>query len=347
MRGVTFSSVGLILGLFSHKLVNAYTNSLDDCAEFAALWSNSCGGTDEDAVYDKDTNWETSGAGVTTSNCSTGDDIQAREPDTADGNFVDSYSVFARNCITCRENVDGEILIRVQTNNMPKHCYGSSDNSSNPHTKKIDFETLWNPDVLGYKNVSNDDVASEAATDSLLCDNSWSSTMASTSIFTDTSSDSIDSFVGLMMDNVMIANALTSDNEDALTEYASDMDFCLSYADSNNFIKYHTMTSCWGSQASTSDVPPLCSQANDDKCVRQPVTFAAKNFTSTDLPYETPIGIAKDGHIIVGPYNEDGELWGCDDHDVCNGVFLSDNSYAYVVTYTFPYVAGCWGPGPS
>lgn len=134
---------------------------------------------------------------------------------------------------------------------------------------------------------------------------------------------------------------------DVLTAFASDMDFCLSSADENNFIKYHTMTSCWGSQASTTDAPPLCNQANDDKCLQQPVTFAAKNFTSTDLPYETPIGIAKDGHIIVGPYNDEGELWSCDDHDVCNGVFLSDNSYAYVVTYRFPYVAGCWGPGPT
>ena len=59
------------------------------------------------------------------------------------------------------------------------------------------------------------------------------------------------------------------------------------------------------------------------------------------------MGLAKDGHIIVGPYNDDGELWSCDEHDVCNGVFLSDNSYAYAMTYTFPYVVGCWGPGPD
>ena len=59
------------------------------------------------------------------------------------------------------------------------------------------------------------------------------------------------------------------------------------------------------------------------------------------------MGLALDGHLIVGPYNSDGELWSCEDHDVCNGVFLSDNSYAYAMTYTFPYVVGCWGPGPN
>ena len=205
----------------------------------------------------------------------------------------------------------------------------------------------WNPDVLGLWNVSTNAVGSEALTDVLLCDNTWTASLPSSSVLTDNDSEDTDGFVGLMMDNVMIANALTSNNEDAVIELAPYMDFCLSTADSNNFIKYHTMTSCWGSQASTTEVPPLCYQANSDECQRQPVTFAAANFTSTDLPYETPIGIAKDGHIIVGPYNEDGELWACDDHDICNGVFLSDNSYAYAVTYTFPYVAGCWGPGPT
>ena len=59
------------------------------------------------------------------------------------------------------------------------------------------------------------------------------------------------------------------------------------------------------------------------------------------------MGLAKDGHIIVDPYNSSGELWSCDDHDVCNGVFLADNSYAYAMTYTFPYVVGCFGPGPT
>jgi len=70
-------------------------------------------------------------------------------------------------------------------------------------------------------------------------------------------------------------------------------------------------------------------------------------YKNTDLPYEKAIGLAKDGHIIVGPYNSDGELFECDDHDVCNGVFLSDNSYAYVATQRFPYVIGCWGPAPK
>jgi len=58
------------------------------------------------------------------------------------------------------------------------------------------------------------------------------------------------------------------------------------------------------------------------------------------------IGLARDGHIILGPYNSDGHSWSCDDHDVCNGAFV-DGQYVYVSTETFPYVIGCWGPGPQ
>ena len=111
-------------------------------------------------------------------------------------------------------------------------------------------------------------VASETATTSLLCDQSWSTSLPSTSSLTDNDSIDINEFVGLSMDNVLIANALTSNNIDALIANASDMDFCLSSTDSNNFIKYHTITSCLDTQASTSTVPPLCHQANDDLCIR-------------------------------------------------------------------------------
>ena len=49
--------------------------------------------------------------------------------------------------------------------------------------------------------------------------------------------------------------------------------------------------------------------------------------------------------MIIGPYKPDGEIWGCD-RDVCNGSFV-DGSYVYVGSDNFPYVVGCWGPGPD
>jgi hypothetical protein len=57
-----------------------------------------------------------------------------------------------------------------------------------------------------------------------------------------------------------------------------------------------------------------------------------------------PLGIAKDGHIIWGPYNAEGELWEDCDVDVCNGAIV-DGVYGYPSTRFFPYIVGCFGPG--
>ena len=62
--------------------------------------------------------------------------------------------------------------------------------------------------------------------------------------------------------------------------------------------------------------------------------------------WDSPIGLARDGHIIIGPYKSDGSTWGCSDRDVCNGAFVN-GSYVYVGSSTFPYNVGCWGPGPD
>lgn len=144
------------------------------------------------------------------------------------------------------------------------------------------------------------------------------------------------------MDNVMIANALTSENKDVMASAAASLyDTELSWADSNGVFQQFTWTSPNPSRASA---PGLC--ADDDDCLINPAKFVLEAETDPDTT-ETVFGLANDGHIIVGPYNSDGELWSCDDTDICNGVFLSDNSYAYATTTKFPYVVGCWGPGPS
>ena len=127
------------------QIAHAYSSSKADCETFAALWSSSCGGTTDSSAYTT-SDWNTAGAGVTTSSCSTSaSDIFARQPDT--GNLVTSYSSFARNCITCRKESgdtgNEKVFIRYQSNNMPRHCYGSTDNSNwtkYPTTLKIDFE---------------------------------------------------------------------------------------------------------------------------------------------------------------------------------------------------------------
>jgi len=63
--------------------------------------------------------------------------------------------------------------------------------------------------------------------------------------------------------------------------------------------------------------------------------------------WDQPIGLARDGHLIMGPYkNSEGDLWTCEDRDVCNGAFVG-KQYVYVGSDSFPYVLGCYGPGPK
>src|SRR4051794_14936050 len=58
-----------------------------------------------------------------------------------------------------------------------------------------------------------------------------------------------------------------------------------------------------------------------------------------------PLGIARDGKVIYGPFKDNGELWGPCDVDICNGRTFDATHYGYVATMFFPYTVGCWGPG--
>jgi len=94
--------------------------------------------------------------------------------------------------------------------------------------------------------------------------------------------------------------------------------------------------------------PALC--GDTVTCHPDPLNYyrVAGKYT-TDFTGLRILGVAKDGHVMYGPYDQNGELWDCNDHDICNGRYFSemDGSYAYVMTGTHPYTIGCWGPGPE
>jgi len=100
---------------------------------------------------------------------------------------------------------------------------------------------------------------------------------------------------------------------------------------------------------STSTAPGNC-EATDSSALCNSIwtvdTFFSAPFTDTSN-YGGVVGLAKDGHVIYGPYNDDGELWACEETDMCNGFLLADGSYGYASTGYFPYTVGCWGPAPG
>ena len=231
-----------MLGKVSHtallfELAAAYSSSLDSCQEFAAKWSGSCGGTDDASVY-ATADWETTGAGATVSSCSTqqdndGNDIEVLAPNS--GSTVSSYSIFARNCVTCSQATSSDpVYIRIQSNNMPKFCYATPTTSSNyPQTGKFDVEMRWNPNVLNVKNVADSAAETSESTDTLLCDGSFTadSSLPSSSEFkSDLSTSDTTKVVGWSIDNVQIYSGLNSGTKDALETLSSQMDMCLTYS---------------------------------------------------------------------------------------------------------------------
>jgi len=124
-----------------------------------------------------------------------------------------------------------------------------------------------------------------------------------------------------------------------ITSAVEKIDTCLMHP-AGPWLHYHMLSPCIGTP-SMGDTLTLC-DANA-ACKKDMVSYVLTGFDSaTDR--NKVLGIARDGHIIYGPYDSNGKTWDDCDVDVCNGLTV-DGSYAYVTTGFHPYIVGCWGPG--
>ena len=226
----------------------------------------------------------------------------------------------------------------------------------------------WNVDlrdsVLNYDSIFDD----KNLVDKLLCDYNR---LKEDNIFSDyyyfSRGENQDHVAGYAFDNIPIFNALIINNysdtgeetptcstencdtveyRDAYENETDTMDYCLARVDLTNTLHYRGLGGCMKQFNTLLDgtfAPELCKNAKNKECTKDPFKWAMKSKVFAEKEF-MDIGLARDGHVIKGPYNEDGELWTCEDIDICNGTYLSDGSYAYVATSTFPYIVGCWGP---
>ena len=237
---------------------------------------------------------------------------------------------------------------------MPSHCYGTGGNPNHAAANHIDFEVKWNTDVTGKENQMAHTVDTEAEATEILCDitRTKPENMLDGFDYVEASgSRNIKTVSGFAFDNVAIYNGLASAGVDAVTSEVDTLDKCLLHptgSSAGNMLHYHSLGLCMkpSSWTSTTDVPTLCDSKASPECVSKPFEWALASWSDKNN-FGGEVGLARDGHVIVGPWNADGELWSCEDHDVCNGTFIADGSYVYVTTSTFPYVVGCWGPGTS
>lgn len=92
------------------------------------------------------------------------------------------------------------------------------------------------------------------------------------------------------------------------------------------------------------DGVPACS-ANTE-CSTDKELYLYDAFKDNSYDERTPIGVAKDGHVIYGPFNDAGNRY-CSKPDVCNGRYDSDGYYEYITTSYAPFGPACWGPASS
>ena len=287
-------------------------------------------------------------------------------------------------CVTCQEE-NGKVFMSVQSNNIPSYCANTSWSANQPVDKVYDVKLSWN---LGVSAITERTMrhwqvnTSNEVTDALCYTTSTSFDKVPAAIDMEVFGTGYgptyvpDTLLGWSLDGIPFVQNLSKTNQDMLypleiggssrpdeltLSFAQDMDTCSTtlgwYADStqpdgyNYFLAYNMLPTCLYTfdQVSVNfDAKPLCSETAS--CASDPLSYGrvAGGYT-TNFKGLRIIGIAKDGHVIYGPYNQDEELWDCDDHDICNGRYFSemDGSYAYVATATHPYILGCFGPAPE
>jgi hypothetical protein len=155
---------------------------------------------------------------------------------------------------------------------------------------------------------------------------------------------SLNTLAGMSIDNVPIFNVNSADNVDPFyppSGYSAEVvDACLAHPQSSGIYHYHMASGCAVSPPSGN----ITSCTANSACSSNIAAYSLTLFPSSAHKL-TVIGIAKDGHIIYGPYLSNGNLI-TSGIDICNGMFYdSTGDYAYFATTKYPYITGCFGPG--
>ena len=213
---------------------------------------------------------------------------------------------------------------------MPFHCYTSPEFPNNVVRPPIyydwDWTVEWNRDVYRYVNYGSGEIKDQSNTDALLCNHEITKFDNVPSSFTLNQGADIARAVGVAKDNTLIFNSLTAFlvdtvDKDLLSDeiiFQQYFDDCLGYIDTDQYYAYRALSKCLKS-APTIKTPGINTLKNTFDLIE---TYRERWINTAD--YGQPVGIAKDGHVIFGPYNANGELWSCEDVDFCNGFFLPD-----------------------
>ncbi|CAF1478491.1 unnamed protein product [Adineta steineri] len=255
------------------------------------------------------------------------------------GQTINGVCIWQRKLSAVCRNASGVIKIRIQTNGLPPRC--ASVPMGSFAELNVDFEVNFNPDVS--INSLNSNLNTVSSLSQTLCTLTSASTAPSASGFVNYGTTGLTTATGVSVDGVMIFTPDSTNNIDPFFPpaggTAETVDSCLAHCQAAGIYHYHIASGCQVN-------PPtgnITSCAANSSCISNIATYSISSFLSYQT--KTVIGIAKDGHVIYGPYLSSGTQV-TTGFDVCNGMFYdSIGNYAYFATSTYPYLVGCFGPG--
>jgi hypothetical protein len=310
----------LLIGL--PQTHSAASNSLTDCQTIASAFRSTISYTATNITA-------TTGVNVT---CSATDII-------CPGQTINGVCVWQRKLSAVYRNASGTIKIRIQTNGLPPRCASVPQGSFSE--LNVDFETNFNPDVS--INSLNENLNTVSLLSQTICVLSVTKTIPSASGFANYGTTNIDTAAGVSVDGVMIFSPDSANNVDPFYPPAGStvesVDTCLVHCQAAGIYHYHIGSGCMVNPPTGS----ITACARTSSCISSIATYSISGFAN----YQTKlvIGVAKDGHVIYGPYLSANNRV-TSGFDVCNGMFYdSIGNYAYFATSTYPYLVGYFGPG--
>ncbi|CDW91811.1 UNKNOWN [Stylonychia lemnae] len=252
-------------------------------------------------------------------------------------------------------------VLRIKSNSLPNHCFISD---TTPKKNEIDFQVVYKNKISltrmlldseqdeSYQYNGNNQLSVNMA----LCDDSWTQSgyiLQMNPSYVEYSGN-YDSIVGIALNGVAIHTGNSEYGSDvfypkkfgskAYSDKLIQLDNCLGSAEFSGYYHYYGWSPCiLPSGPIKSRDAQECN--NIPKCKQDKLAYAL-SFMQYQEKTIMIIGIARDGHSILGPYKRDGTLWQPCDIDLCNGVEIA-GVYYYATTMFHPYTVGCWGPGPK
>lgn len=309
----------------------ALDQSLASCKLVAAAFRNTCAHGDYDTP-----------AASVSSMASEAFACEGKPRCIPDGVVSGSTCTWERRlCVTCRVD-DGVTKIRVQTNNLPPHCVTSTSIKA----QSFDYEVDFNPkETHGtWKKTLN----SQYQLNNAVCPISKqydAEDLGVEELGEDTQESS--NAMGIAVNGVafQFANQIREDPCYPITESNEQpLDVCLGHnqrdSDSGMY-HYHSVSPCINPAFLEDLTVSACS--DHASCSASIADWAVSGFAG--MATKTVIGVAKDGHVLYGPYDDAGALWETGSVDACSGAWSADQAdYFYVGTRWHPYLVGCFGP---